>query len=335
MLEPIDKSLSNYVRLSEYLMMKIDYICPLCGSKKINVMYEGQDRLHNKEGRFIIVKCIDCGCIFTYPQLSWDEMSKYYPNSYLPYQSFSARLVDKFISKRGLETKRKIINKYKKSGSLLDIGCANGDFLRYLNKNSNWVLTGIEPNKNAISISKDLNINIINNTFENVSFSECSFDVVTMWHVFEHLSNPRESLNKIYKLLKSDGILILGIPNSESIDAKIFGKYWSGYDVPRHYFTYSKTLVKRLLQECGFITVNIFNFIGGFSAFKISMNFLLDDITIPSLIKKFTRSVIDSILFRILMFPYFLLVNYLGKGSTIVVVASKKPLPFGETKNAE
>lgn len=307
-------------------MVKIKLNCFLCGSSKVEVKYdEGKDRLHNIPGSFKILECKECGVIFTYPQLEWNEIEAYYPDNYLPYSISSSSLIGNLIDKRGFAFRKKVIKKYVSNGTLLDIGCGKGDFLKYLSEDGSWTLIGVEPNEKAAAIAaREPMITVINQTWEDLELSDNSVDCVTMWHVFEHISNPKQCLQKINRLLNENGVLIMVVPNSDSLNARIFGKYWSGYDVPRHYYTYSPRALQRLLVECGFSNLRIKSFIGGFGAMKNSISFYLADCNCPQLLKNVMSKFIDTHLFRALMTPYFYIVNSIGKGTNMIIEAKKR-----------
>ena len=142
-----------------------------------------------------------------------------------------------------------------------------------------------------------------------------------MWHVFEHLAEPKATLSKLSKIIKPGGILALALPNSDSINAEIFGEYWSGYDVPRHYFVYSLPLIKKLFEEFNFIVDHKIRFIGEFSSFKYSTEFWLSDRVKSVKTRTLLEHLLGSTPIHILLTPYFLVTNAMGKGSTMVIIA--------------
>lgn len=122
-------------------------------------------------------------------------------------------------------------------GAILDYGCGAGEFLKYIE--NDFETTGFEPNENARSAAqkKTSKTNIIKNLDEII---DGSCDAITMWHVFEHIENQQQLLNKFYNKLKINGLLIIAVPNFTSYDAKYYKEHWAAYDVPRHLFHYSK-----------------------------------------------------------------------------------------------
>jgi predicted SAM-dependent methyltransferase len=189
-----------------------------------------------------------------------------------------------------------------------------------------WKLFGIEPSAQAAQRAvQETGAEVFCGSLEDAQFPAASFDVITMWHVMEHLYNPRAALGNLRRMLKSNGMLVLAVPILDSVDAKWFGPYWSGYDVPRHLFTYSMATLSEMLGTCGFTAVHMESFIGGYDAFRISLNFWAgESIKSPRLLN-LVQSCSQSVGFRLLMMPYFAVINLLGRGSTLVATASLVP----------
>jgi 2-polyprenyl-3-methyl-5-hydroxy-6-metoxy-1,4-benzoquinol methylase len=150
-----------------------------------------------------------------------------------------------------ISKKLKLIQFYKKSGKLLDIGCATGEFLNYC-KNRNWDGQGIEPDeasrKNGIA-KYSLNIN----EETHLKFiPDGSFDVITMWHVLEHVPLLNERIVELHNLLRPDGFLFVAVPNSNSHDAKFYNSFWAAYDVPRHLYHFTRDTITRLFLKHSF-----------------------------------------------------------------------------------
>jgi 2-polyprenyl-3-methyl-5-hydroxy-6-metoxy-1,4-benzoquinol methylase len=144
--------------------------------------------------------------------------------------------------------------------SILDVGCGTGDFLVACN-NKNWNVVGIEPNKNArvlvkskLGILKSNSSNYndkqpkIYNQIESVETDQ-KFDVITMWHVLEHIPNLIEYISLLKQQLKPNGTLIIAVPNYKSFDAAYYGKFWAAFDVPRHLWHFSRKAIKLLFEK--------------------------------------------------------------------------------------
>ncbi|WP_309607835.1 class I SAM-dependent methyltransferase [Flavobacterium sp.] len=186
----------------------------------------------------------------TYPQPSLDILPKYYESEdYISHTDSKRSMFEKIyqiIKSYSLNKKVSLINSYhSQKGSLLDIGSGTGDFLATA-KNSGWKITGIEPNEKAknIAISKGVTFA---DSLEKIKNS--SFDVITMWHVLEHVPNLKEQISELKRLLKPNGTIIIAVPNFKSYDAKYYKEFWAAYDVPRHLWHFSKIAIEKLFAK--------------------------------------------------------------------------------------
>ncbi|MEL7341181.1 MAG: class I SAM-dependent methyltransferase, partial [Bacteroidota bacterium] len=150
-----------------------------------------------------------------------------------------------------LGQKRKLIEKLsgRKSGSLLDIGCGTGEFLGTM-KEAGWTSTGLEPDEGARQQAKAQGVEV--HPSEQLFSLTGSYDVITMWHVLEHVHRLHEYLDQIESILKDDGLLIIAVPNYNSRDASHYQAEWAAYDVPRHLYHFEAEAMERLLGQHGF-----------------------------------------------------------------------------------
>ena len=157
------------------------------------------------------------------------------------------------------------ISKLPKPTKILDIGAGTGDFLATAKK-AGWQTTGIEPSDKAknISISKGV-------TFaENLeSVDSHSFDVITMWHVLEHVPDLENQIKTLKRLVKPNGTIIIAVPNYKSFDAKYYGEFWAAYDVPRHLWHFSKIAIEKLFANENMKLIKILPMI--FDSFYVSL----------------------------------------------------------------
>ena len=222
--------------------MELLTACPLCKNTDFNEFLTSQDYFLTKES-FTIVQCKHCGLKFLNPRPEEKAISKYYQSAgYISHDNTSAGLLNFLYTKARnytLRNKLLLIKKYKKEGTILDIGCGTGEFISYC-KQSGWDVKGIEPNAKAREYA------ILNNKVEVLdesglaSFNRTSFDIITLWHVLEHVYRLDERMTEISQLLKDNGIVIIAVPNSNSWDAKKYQSYWAAYDLPRHIYHFSQ-----------------------------------------------------------------------------------------------
>lgn len=188
----------------------------------------------------------------THPQPTEDKLSDYYKSEdYISHTDSKRNVFEKvYHTIRNISLKRKlnlINNLSTEDKNLLDIGCGTGDFLKTA-QDSNWTITGIEPNIEARRIANSKTNNSIQNIDALLSLEEKSFDVITLWHVLEHLPNLENHISIFKKLLKPNGFLIIAVPNYKSFDAKKYKQFWAAYDVPRHLWHFSQTSIERLFE---------------------------------------------------------------------------------------
>ena len=137
-----------------------------------------------------------------------------------------------------------------KSGRVLDYGCGVGDFMTMLTKHG-YETVGIEPNPSARAILAAKQLHVFP-SMQSLSSQPC-FDVITLWHVFEHLKNPTVSLQDFYEKLHPEGYLILALPNPDSWDAHHYKSFWAAWDVPRHLWHFTEGGIIRLASGVGFV----------------------------------------------------------------------------------
>ena len=189
----------------------------------------------------------------TFPQPHEEKLSEYYKSEdYISHTDAKRNLFERayhVIRSIALSKKVKLINSFSDSSKkLLDIGCGTGDFLQEA-KNKGWDVKGVEPNKDARTIANSKANNQVFDVDELLNFKEKSFDVITLWHVLEHLPKLNEQADLFKKLLKPNGALIIAVPNHKSFDASYYKSFWAAYDVPRHLWHFSQVSIKNLFQR--------------------------------------------------------------------------------------
>jgi 2-polyprenyl-3-methyl-5-hydroxy-6-metoxy-1,4-benzoquinol methylase len=181
-----------------------------------------------------------------------NNLEKYYQSDdYISHTDQSESLTDKlyvFIKNYNLKRKVRLLNCiFPEKGSLLDIGAGTGDFL-VTAKENNWRVAGVEPNQKARRYAKTKGVNLA--AALNL-IPICSYDIITLWHVLEHMPNLNDQLAHITRLVKNGGYLILAVPNYKSYDAHYYKEHWAAYDVPRHLYHFTKSSIVKLLLPHG------------------------------------------------------------------------------------
>ena len=188
--------------------------------------------------------------LITYPQPSLDKLGKYYESEdYISHTDNQRSLFEKlyhFIKNIALKNKLHLINTLQPNkGRILDIGAGTGDFLSIAKKDG-WQTIGVEPSTKAKSIAINKGVSFVELTTE---LENNSFDVISMWHVLEHVPDLDKQIKELKRLLKPKGTLIIAVPNFKSFDAKYYGKFWAAFDVPIHFWHFSKTAIKLLFEK--------------------------------------------------------------------------------------
>lgn len=201
---------------------------------------------------FSIYKDEKTGVHFTFPQ-PLENLSKYYESeNYISHTDGKKSLFEKIyqIAKGyNLDQKLQLIKKTTHGKSILDYGCGAGDFLLHM-KNNGYEVMGMEPNEKANAISKNKigKDNVVNCELQEINRK---FDVITMWHVLEHIPNLQETIQELKKHLNEYGTLIIAVPNHLSYDANYYRNYWAAYDVPRHLWHFNPKSIKALFNNFG------------------------------------------------------------------------------------
>ena len=208
--------------------------------KDYSVSQETFDLYHDEELDMLI----------TDPQPSLENLGKYYESvDYISHTDSKRSLFEKcyhFIKSIALKNKLNLVNSLQPAkGSILDIGAGTGDFLSVVKENG-WNTIGVEPSDKEKAIAKSKGVVFVEQTSE---LENNSFDIITMWHVLEHVPNLDNQLKELKRLLKPNGNLIIAVPNFKSFDAKHYGNFWAAYDVPIHFWHFSKTAIKRLFAK--------------------------------------------------------------------------------------
>jgi len=179
-----------------------------------------------------------------------ENHARYYESEdYISHTDAQKTFTDKLyqaVKQKNLSNKIQLVeNQINRHESLLDIGAGTGDFLASALK-AGFDVVGVEPNAKARKFAADKGV-ILESEMENLKGKQ--FQVITLWHVLEHLPNLEEQISTIVSLLKTDGTLIIAVPNFKSFDAKHYKSHWAGYDVPRHLWHFSKTAITKLFEK--------------------------------------------------------------------------------------
>ncbi len=212
---------------------------------------------HSVSGEaFELIRNSEYGFLQTTPHPSSEKLHEYYKSEdYISHTDSKRNLFEKvyhLVRTISLKKKLSLINSFSSEDKkLLDVGCGTGDFLQTAFQN-NWNVSGIEPNEQARDIANKKTNNTVFETEQLLKFEANSFDVITLWHVLEHLPNLDDHIAVFKKLLKPNGTLLIAVPNYKSYDAKHYKQFWAAYDVPRHLWHFNQTSISKLVSKQSF-----------------------------------------------------------------------------------
>lgn len=225
--------------------------CPVCGKPEFRNKLVVEDKTVSHES-FAIVQCVGCGFQFTNPRPSAAEIGRYYESdAYVSHNSGAAGLINRaYRVARFFTMRRKVslLNKLApRRGQLLDYGCGTGHFLAAAQA-AGWRVSGLEPNARARDEASERLGQPVGQA-SLAAFEPGTFDAITLWHVLEHVHMLNETLARLITLLKPDGVLLIAVPNVESLDAQHYRELWAAYDVPRHLYHFAPKTMAQLLKK--------------------------------------------------------------------------------------
>lgn len=225
--------------------------CPWCGSEKAQINLWLKDEFLSKED-FHICECLSCGLLYTMPRPNKEKIGEYYKSEeYYSHQEnkkgFIPRLYES-VKKVNLKHKYNLATQGLNVGKMLDIGCGVGDFLHTAEEHG-WKCTGVEPSEDAKAIAKTKTKADIINSEAIEKIPDASFDLITMWHVLEHVDDLKWQIEQLHRLTKTKGRIVIAVPNYKSYDGQYYKELWAAYDVPRHLSHFNKNVLTKIFKS--------------------------------------------------------------------------------------
>ncbi len=246
---------------------KLEWVlCDFCGEKDFKHLFNGSDYLSFSPLTFELKMCNRCGLVNLNPRP--ENIAGYYGT----YRKGSTKKdIFEFLAPNRI----KKIKEFQKSGRVLDVGCGQGGFLNTMLKDG-WEIYGVELSKDACDFAQETFglKEIYNCDLLSLDFPDNFFDIITLWHVLEHLGKPLDTLKKINRMLKEDGLLIIESPDFYSIQSRFFKDKWFNLDLPRHLYQFSPKMVQKYLEKTNFKIIKrdyIVNPRINFISFKMSL----------------------------------------------------------------
>jgi SAM-dependent methyltransferase len=235
--------------------------CLVCGSSRYAALFTASDRLYHTTTReFAVVRCGECGLVRLDPQPAPEELRLYYPENYwfAPGPSAASRMEEAYrrlVLRDHVRFVEQALRHSPVRGPLLDVGCGGGLFLRLMRERG-FRVAGLDLSQEAAAIAwRRQRAPAVCAMLERAPFRAASLAGVTMFHVLEHLYDPRAHLASARELLAPDGRLVVQVPNAASWQFRLLGRSWNGVDVPRHLFDFRDRDLEKLLESCGFEVV--------------------------------------------------------------------------------
>lgn len=292
--------------------------CALCLSPKQRILFKTLDlRYGLGQQKFHLVQCAYCGLIYLNPRPTPQEIAQYYPDHYY---GASSSFWENLFTRCSLYFFHRQIKRFKKNGKILDVGCGAGKFLAIMQKKG-YKAYGLDISATACKLARSQGLKVFEGTLETVRFPRAYFDIITLWHILEHLHRPSANLKEIERILKKDGILLIETPNIQSLSFRLFKKYCFHLELPRHLYQWSFATLQATLQKHGFLIYQHDLF-----SLRFPLNFLR---SFQSVLKSYRIKTPFAQTTLLLALPFLGALTLLaklipGKGETIRIYARKK-----------
>jgi 2-polyprenyl-3-methyl-5-hydroxy-6-metoxy-1,4-benzoquinol methylase len=247
--------------------------CPVCAAQAILPVITVQDFSVSKQV-FQIWECSVCSFRFTQDIPDQHAIAPYYKSeNYISHSDTSKGIINRLyhiVRRFTLRGKRKLVQQESglKAGRLLDVGAGTGSFLQEM-KQAGWQVTGLEPDPDARKIAQQKAGLPLLEPDSLFQLPGMDYDVITLWHVLEHVHSLHDYLSQFHALLKENGCLLIAVPNYRSGDAAHYDQYWAAYDVPRHLYHFSPKAMRTLVEKHGFRVQRVLPM--WFDSFYVSM----------------------------------------------------------------
>lgn len=273
-------------------------------------------------------RCRACGLVYLSPRPRPESIGVFYPPDYQPYR----RAVEdepwalmRLMRRRKLADRRRLVERYREGeppGRVLDVGCSTGLFLREMAL-AGWQAEGVELSPEAADYARQrFGLKVQTGMLETADLAAGSFHLITFWDVLEHVYSPSATLARAAALLKPGGLLVVHVPNWDSLERPLFGRHWAGWDPPRHLYVFDRSSLGGLLHEAGFRVLDWVCFMPAYFTWLISLEHALEAHA-PRLRGPLIRLLRLPGL-RLPLEPAFWLLNRLGRGSVIAAVARRE-----------
>ena len=298
--------------------------CEICGADRPQPVAWRTDLFLGGPTIYTICRCGGCGALYQHPRPTAATIGALYPSEEYPEYVAGLHTVSplrRMVRRYGLRKRCRRATNYVQGGRLLDVGCSTGDFVWEMGQQPGWLALGIDISQAAASYAHaQAGVAAAVAVLHPAPFADGAFDAITMWNVFEHLYDPRAVLSEAARLLRPGGVLVITHPNVASLDRRLFGATWIGYELPRHLYLYTAALLRDLMADYGLHEIERTCLYGSWGATMTSLMFLVEGWLGRGRASALARRVLFSLPSQLLTAPYFLLIDRLRLGSNITAV---------------
>jgi 2-polyprenyl-3-methyl-5-hydroxy-6-metoxy-1,4-benzoquinol methylase len=302
--------------------------CNLCDNDNATFLFKAKDRLHGIEGEFSYVQCNGCGLIYMNPQVVPEDIGKLYPTDYGPHCHVTGTSnrsgVMYWLGKHLMnmaKIKKAVYNSLSRESKVLDVGCGQGAVLNDIRMDTGCQVYGVDISENAAKSAKKLyGIDVFQGDIADAPWPDSYFDLITGWQYLEHLNSPHQTIEKMARLLKDTGWLVLATPNFDSLNSKCFKSKWYPLDCPRHLCLWTPKTIIALMLKHGLDVVDIVHDATPWGLTHSLRYFFYDN----SANAKNHDRVFDTRLMRTALLPWMRFLSLIKQSDGMIIYAQKK-----------
>jgi SAM-dependent methyltransferase len=258
----------------------VEISCPLCDASEYAGITQVRDYVYDVPGLFTFVRCTSCQHIYLNPRPCDDAIMRCYPTDYEPHLTQASNdglpsgnqanagpslirrvlrtipYLRSFLIWLGQQHATVIPNPPSDQARLSEVGCAHGGYLQQAAA-AGWTVDGIEPDEAAAKRARARGFPVQTSTLPGAKMDSASREAIVAWMVLEHVPDPMPFVQEAFRVLSRNGTFAVSVPNGGGFERRMFGKYWLGYDAPRHLQVFTTKILRKLLDDAGFVEVKI------------------------------------------------------------------------------
>lgn len=307
-----------------------DVACPIGCPRADDIVVQASDRLHSGPGIFTVVRCKNCGLMRTTPRPVQSAMSAYYPDDYAPYRPANPTVATNRRRKsRAWHCVQQVVDSRAQwvpelpPGNLLEFGCAGGAYLSRM-RAAGWNVTGVDIGTTATDRARAAGLSVHTGHLETMPDNGERFDLVVGWMALEHLHDPIAALRLLHERTRSDGWLVVSVPDAGALEFRLLGPRWYSLHLPAHLFHFTPETLRATLRRGGWQMERV---IYQRSAMNLagSLGHLITDLGFERIGHRLVRAVGRSQLLGYLLLPLGIMLGLLRQSGRITVWASRMP----------